>query len=247
MTRGLLITGTDTGVGKTFVGSGLARALCDGGIDVGVMKPAETGHTGGPWPADAHALVTAARSTDPPDLVVPYAFEPPVAPLVAARQAGRTIEVERIVDACERISARHECVLVEGAGGLAVPLGEFGEGDRLFDYADLALRLELPLLVVARAHLGTLNHTFLTLEYARRRGVPLVGVVLNGLDRTLEDPSAPENPSLVEEMGNVPVLGVIERLEGIVDVERMGATVREALDVDHLKNLLVSDPDGGTA
>jgi hypothetical protein len=75
----------------------------------------------------------------------------------------------------------------------------------------------------------------------------VVGVVLNGLDRTLEDPSAPENPSLVEEMGNVPVLGVIERLEGIVDVERMGATVREALDVDHLKNLLVSDPDGGTA
>jgi dethiobiotin synthetase len=245
--RGLLITGTDTGVGKTFVAAGIARALRDDGIDLGVMKPAETDHAEGPWPADALTLATAARVTDPADIVVPYVFEPPVAPLVAARRANRTIEVERIVEAFERIAARHETVIVEGAGGLAVPLAEFGENDRLFDYADLARRLDLPLLIVARAHLGTLNHTALTLEYARQRGVPVVGVVVNGLDHALEDASAPDNPALIEEMGGVPVFGVIERLEGIVDVERMAAAVRASVDLDRLRNLLTSTDDGGPA
>lgn len=245
--RGLLVTGTDTGVGKTFVAAGLARALADDGLDLGVMKPAETDHAHGPWPADARTLVDAARSTDPAEIVVPYVFGPPVAPLVAARMANRAIEVERIADAFERISARHGAVLVEGAGGLAVPLAEFGSGDRLFDYADLALHLDLALLVVARAHLGTLNHTTLTLEYARQRGVPVTGVVVNGLDRTLDDPSAPDNPALIEEMGSVPVLGVIERLEGIVDIERMATAVREAVDLDRLRNLLTSTDDGGLA
>ena len=247
MSRGLLITGTDTGVGKTFVGAGLAWALRREGMNVGVMKPAETDHRDGPWPADAKTLVAAARSEDPADLVVPYVFAPPVAPLVAARRAGRTIEVERIVDAFERVRARHDCVLVEGAGGLAVPLAEFGEGDRLFDYADLARRLDLSVLIVARAHLGTLNHTTLTIEYARQRDLPVVGVVVNGLDRTLEDPSATDNPALIEEMGQVPVIGVIERLEGIVDVERMGIAVREAVDLEPLRTLLASGPDGGFA
>ena len=244
---GLLVTGTDTGVGKTFVTAGIARALKDDGLDVGVMKPAETDHDHGPWPADAQTLATAARVTDPAEIVVPYVFGPPVAPLVAARMANRAIEVERIFDAFERIAARHDTVLVEGAGGLAVPLAEFGERDRLFDYADLARRLDLSILIVARAHLGTLNHTALTIEYARQRGVPVVGVVVNGLDHALEDASAPDNPALIEEMGGVPVLGVIERVEGIVDVERMAAAVRESVDLDRLRNLLTSTDDGGPA
>jgi dethiobiotin synthetase len=240
----IFVVGTDTGVGKTFVAAGLARVLRDRGLDVGVMKPAETDHERGTWPADARTLVEAAKTDDPTEIVVPYVFEPPVAPLVAARRARRAIEVERICDAYERIRARHEFVLVEGAGGLAVPIAEFGEGDRLFDYADLARRLDLPLLVVARAHLGTLNHTALTIEYARQRGVPMAGVVLNGLDPELEDPSVVDNPALIEEMGAVPVLGVIERLEGIVDVERMAAAVRQNVDVDRL---LKTVNDGGSA
>ena len=245
--RGLLVTGTDTGVGKTFVAAGIARVLSDDGVDVGVMKPAEPDHAEGRWPSDAQTLAIAARSGDPADMVVPYVFAPPVAPLVAARMANRAIEIERIFDAFERIAARHETVLVEGAGGLAVPIAEFGECDRLFDYADLAKRLDLALLVVSRAHLGTLNHTALTIEYARQRGVPVTGGVVNGLDRSIEDPSAPDNPALIEEMGGVPVFGVIERLEGIVDVDRMAAAVRESVDLDQLRTLLTSTDDGGPA
>jgi dethiobiotin synthetase len=238
--RGLLITGTDTGVGKTFVAAGLAHSLVAEGIDVGVMKPAETGHepADGPWPRDAKTLAAASQCGDPPDIVVPYVFTPPVAPLVAARRSGRVIEVERLADIFERISARHDFVLVEGAGGLAVPLAEFGEADRLFDFADLARLLDIGLLVVARAHLGTLNHTALTIEYARRRRVPVVGVVVNGLDRSLGDASAIDNPELIEEMGQVPVLGIIDQLEGLVDPARMGEVVRESLDFDRLRSRL---------
>lgn len=239
MNAGLLVTGTDTGIGKTFVAAGLARLWNDAGIDVGVMKPAESGHdplTNGVWPADARCLVAAARVADPLDEVAPYVFVPPVAPLVAARDARRPIEPERLRDRFERISARHSFVVVEGAGGLGAPLAEFGENDRLFDYADLARLFDIPLLVVARAHLGTLNHCFLTVDYARRRGVEVIGVVLNGLDPSLGDASVPANAAMVEEMNEVPVLGVVERVASSdPTVDDMASACRASIDTDRLR------------
>ena len=118
--RGILVTGTDTGVGKTVVAAGLARALVDRGLDVGVMKPAETGWPGadGPWPADAALLRDAARVLDGPDLVVPWVFEPPVAPFVAAREAGQLHLYGVIQDRFGKIAERHAFIVVEGAGGL---------------------------------------------------------------------------------------------------------------------------------
>lgn len=249
--KGLLITGTDTGVGKTFVTAGLAAAFSADGINVGVMKPAETGHdpADGPWPADAKILVQAAGCAEPPEVVVPFVYEPPVAPLVAARMAGRAVDIDTIASCFARIREKHELVLVEGAGGLAVPLAEraghashTGNPARHFDYADLATRLDLALLVVTRAHLGTLNHTALTLEYARQRGATVAGVVVNGLDAHLNDPSAAGNPALIEEMGQVPVFGVIDRVngdgDGDVDTRRMADAVREQLDLDRLRRSL---------
>ena len=242
---GLLVTGTDTGVGKTFVTAGLVRLLRARGIDSGVMKPAETGHAmevGGPWPSDARTLAMAAGVLDPLEEVCPYVFSLPVAPIVAARREGRTIEIERIVDGFERLHARHDFVLVEGAGGISVPIGEFGENDHLFDYADLAKLLGIPLLVVARAHLGTLNHSFLTVQYARSRGVPTVGIVLNGLDPALDDPSVEDNAALAEEMSGVPVLGTVERRLGAVDINTMAEACAHAIDVDRLLARLARDP-----
>lgn len=237
MNRGLLVTGTDTGVGKTFVAAGLARVLADDGVDVGVMKPAETGHepAGGEWPTDAKLLAEASRSSDPRQDVVPYVFEPPLAPLVAARRAGGAISFAHILACFDRIRAGHDFVIVEGAGGLAVPLADHAPGQRPLDYADLARELGLALLVVSRAHLGTLNHTALTLEYALRREVPVVGVVINGLDPSLEDPSTEDNARLIEEMGTVPVLGTIPRLDPDIDPAGMAAAVRQNLDLDRLR------------
>ncbi len=170
-TRGFFVTGTDTGVGKTVVSLALIRGLRRHGLDVGAMKPVETG-VGPEGPLDALALRAAAGDADDLADVCPLRFALPAAPTVAAAAEGREVEVWAIHRAYERLAARHDCIVAEGAGGLLVPLA-----DKLC-MADLARDLDLPLIVVARAALGTLNHTFLTLEAAVSRGLDVAGVVI---------------------------------------------------------------------
>jgi dethiobiotin synthetase len=169
---GLFVTGTDTGVGKTLVACTLVRALRAAGIDAGAMKPVETG-VGEAGPLDALALRRAAGDRDPLDDVCPYRFALPAAPSVAARHAARRIELELLRDAFDHIAARRAAVVVEGAGGLLVPLAP------QLDMAGLAASLALPVVVVARASLGTINHTLLTLEAARARDLEVAGVVVS--------------------------------------------------------------------
>ena len=170
--RGVFVTGTDTGVGKTVIACGLARALRQKGIDVGVMKPCETG-VGPDGPLDALALRSAAGVNDPIEVICPHSFALPAAPSVAAQVEGRVVDLARIRVASKALAARHEFLLVEGAGGWLVPITPE------FAMADLAAELGLPVLVVARASLGTINHTLLTVEAIERRGIPLAGVVVN--------------------------------------------------------------------
>jgi dethiobiotin synthetase len=170
--RGLFVTGTDTGVGKTFVACSLVRALRRRGLDAGAMKPVETG-VGPEGPLDARALRDAAGADDPLELVCPAALPLAAAPSAAARAAGRALRLDVLRAAFERLAARHELLVVEGAGGLLVPLAPG------LDNAELARALGLPLLVVARASLGTINHTRLTLEAARARGLGVLGVVVS--------------------------------------------------------------------
>jgi dethiobiotin synthetase len=169
---GIFITGTDTGVGKTVVTCALARGLRAAGIDVGVMKPIETGvpDTG---PEDARALVRAAGVDDPLELVCPIQYTMPAAPEASAADEGRTTSVDAIAKAYATLSARHDFVLVEGAGGLLVPI------DERTTMASLAERLELGVVIVARASLGTINHTLLTLEACATRALDVVGVVVS--------------------------------------------------------------------
>jgi dethiobiotin synthetase len=172
MHRGVFVTGTDTGVGKTVVACAIAEALRRRGIDVGVMKPIETG-VGAQGPLDAIALAEAAGVDDPMDLVCPQRFELPAAPNIAAAREHRSVDVSAIRTAFLELRERHSFLLVEGAGGLLVPITH--------DYAmvDLMAELRLPILVVARGALGTVNHTLLTLEAIERRGLPLAGVVVS--------------------------------------------------------------------
>jgi dethiobiotin synthetase len=173
MTRpgGLFVTGTDTGVGKTVVTCALARALRKAGVDVGVMKPCETG-VGPAGPEDARALLAASGAGDALDEVCPERLALPAAPSAAAAAEGRAVDLGRIRAAAARLAARHELLLVEGAGGLLVPLAPG------VSMADLAAGLGYPVLVVARGALGTINHTLLTLEALERRGLALAGVVV---------------------------------------------------------------------
>lgn len=194
---GYFVTGTDTGVGKTFVTAALAAALRARGRDVAVFKPVQSGAAVDDPSGDAVLLGA--------DCV--YAFSASLAPLVAARAEGRTIELEPILARARELAREHELLLVEGAGGLLVPLAEG------LDLADLALALGLPLVVVARAALGTVNHTLLTIEAARARGLEIAGVVLNGKS----DESTADNAALIEAGSGVRVLAHIPRLADPAD------------------------------
>lgn len=170
--RGFFVTGTDTDVGKTVVACALVRALRRAGEHVHVMKPVETG-VGEAGPLDAIALSAAAGDPDPLDDVCPVRFPLPAAPNVAARAAGSEIQLEPIRAAYRRLAARGGLLLAEGAGGLLAPLSDETS------MADLAAELGLPVLVVARGALGTINHTRLVLAEIERRGLPLAGVVIS--------------------------------------------------------------------
>lgn len=183
--RGLFVTGTDTGVGKTEVACAILRDARGRGIDVVGMKPAQSGVVAGER-SDAERLRDAAEGAEPIEIVCPYSFGAPLAPAVAARLEGRRVDFPRLVREANALAARHAALVVEGAGGLLVPLAE----ERTF--ADLAVALGLPVLVVARAGLGTVNHTALTVEALRRRDLAIAGIVLNG-GASEEDPSVPHN------------------------------------------------------
>jgi dethiobiotin synthetase len=177
---GVFITGTDTGVGKTVVACELVRRLRGRGIETGVIKPIETG-VGREGPADADALRRASGRRDPIADVCPQQFRLPAAPLVAAAGEGRQVDVSAIANSYDRVRQGCDFVVAEGAGGLLVPIAED------FDMLDLAQHLGLPALLVARAALGTINHTLLSLEVARKRGLEIVGVVISHADGALSE------------------------------------------------------------
>ena len=191
---GVFVTGTDTGAGKTVVACTLARALNAAGVDVGVLKPAETG-VGEDGPLDALALREAAGCDDPLDDVCPLRFAMPAAPTVAAAAEGRSVDAGAILAAYARIRERHGFVVVEGAGGLLVP------ASAELDMAGLAAALDLPILIAARAALGTINHTLLTLEAAERRGLALAGVVVSHTAGVLSDADSSNLAALRASLG----------------------------------------------
>jgi dethiobiotin synthetase len=195
---GLFITGTDTGVGKTWVARHLCRRWKTLGLNVGVFKPAESG--GGD---DARRLMAASGCGDSLELVRPFYWKSALAPAAAAAVEGRAFRLNTALRAWPQLRARHSFLLVEGAGGLLVPL------NRRLDVAGLAQKLKLPLLLVARAGLGTINHTLLTVEAARRRGLRVEAVVLNRPPHG--DASVAGNGAEIRRLGKVRVLGPVAK------------------------------------
>jgi len=205
--RGVFITGTDTGVGKTRVACELLRAVRARGVDAGVMKPVETGVAAahgdtGRLGEDGAALVAAGGVTDSAELISPYRFALPASPLVAARAVGLEVRPECIRSAFATLAARHPWMLVEGAGGWAVPVATG------VDMSHLAVALGLPVIVVARRVLGTINHTRLTVDAVRRAGLTVAAIVLNGAQVPLSpqgDPTLASNAALLAELTGVRV------------------------------------------
>lgn len=218
MSPGLFVTGTDTGVGKTIVTAALARILRLRGVNVGVMKPVTSGceERAGELISEDAELLAWAAGVECDDDVAPYRLRAPLAPVEAAKLDGVKIDFGRIADSYQRLSARHDFVLVEGAGGLMVPLN----GGLLI--ADLATQLKLPLLVVARPDLGTINHSVLTCFAAGHLGLEVKGVIVN---RFPADPGLAEKgaPHQIGSLCGAPILGVWDDIAGTTEqiVERL--------------------------
>ncbi len=221
MKKGIFVTGTDTGVGKTYAAAGMAAALRSQGVNVGVMKPAETGcrmRAGTLIPADTVRLAKAAGTHDSLPLINPYRFRKPLAPSVAAELEGKQIRVSRIMNAYRTLLQRHDFMIIEGAGGIMVPLS----GDYL--YVDLARAIGLPVVVVTRPGLGTINHTLLTISALKERGLSIAGMVINYSDNRRPGLSEKTSSRVIEKISQVPVLGVVQyqagEFGGIVELLR---------------------------
>ncbi len=199
---GLFITGTDTNVGKTLVSCALAAAFTARGRRVGVMKPCETGDGD-----DAECLLAATGRTLSMAHVRPYRLSLPAAPDEAARLAGVQISPVVIREARDEIALHSDCLLVEGAGGLLVPVAPG------WLMADLARALDLDVLVVARMRLGTINHTLLTVEAAQRRSLRVAGIILSATDED-SGPEEAGTPAVIARHTGVPIAGILPHLPG---------------------------------
>lgn len=213
--KGVFITGTDTGVGKTVTAALVVRALKQRGVDVGVMKPVETGCEtiyGMLMPLDGSFLRAMAETDDDIEHIVPVRYRHPLAPLVAADLEERPLDLLKIRDAFAALAGRHEFLVVEGAGGLLVPVAR---RQGIYYMSDLAVDMALPLLIVARPTLGTINHTLLTVEHALRKGLDLRGVIINASSPPQGGIAETTNPEALREVCPVPVLGPLPYTEDL--------------------------------
>lgn len=195
--KALYIVGTDTEVGKTTVTCSLARILRKRRLNVGVMKPISSGTR-----ADSEALKLAAGVEDKLDLINPFHLKYPMAPGVSCRIEKRGIDFERIREILLEFCRRYDIILCESAGGVETPITS-----DLKTNADLIHYLNVPTLIVARAGLGTINHTLMTVGVLRRKGVEIKGIILNGTKRG--DIVERTNPEVIREMSSLPVLSVL--------------------------------------
>ena len=235
-TMGIFVTGTDTGVGKTVVAAALVSLFRAGGIDAVPMKPIQTGCISTPRGDVVVDLEFCLNMADfepslaERKLMGPYCFQAACSPHLAAAQAGEKISISRILNDFSVLNAHHDVVIVEGAGGVLVPIN--GEETML----DLMVRFSLPVLLVTRPWLGTINHTLLSLRELRRAGVAVMGVVFNSCRSSppiqalplpgvghggskdtllLRDEIVHDNRLTVERFSRVPVLGNLPFIEEI--------------------------------
>ncbi|MDP6924596.1 MAG: dethiobiotin synthase [Candidatus Scalindua sp.] len=206
MEKGVFVTGCDTGVGKTVIAGAIAASMKAHGLDVGVMKPVASGAKeieNKLVSGDAVYLRKIIDSTDDDALVNPILLKPPIAPTIAASKAGIPIDIDKILKAYEALTNRHDFVVVEGVGGLMVPI------DDTHFVADLARKMDLALVIVTGDYLGAINHTLLTIEYARNRNLRIKGIVINMLK------NGDDFVREIEKYSSVPVLGTIPFKENV--------------------------------
>ena len=234
MPKGFFITGTDTGVGKTVIAGAIVCLLKSLGLSTGVMKPIESGcsRSGSSLvPHDGTFLKQIAHADDPIADITPSMFESPLAPMSAAEIEKKAVDILRIKQVFTRLSSKYDIVVVEGIGGLMVPLKE--------DYyaLDLARDLNLPLIVAARPGLGTINHTILTVETAIKEGLRVAGVVINYTSPPRNDLAEETNLAILPRILSAGVAGIFPYLEN-PDEESITRAAMANLDAGMLSHYL---------
>jgi len=226
-TKGLFITGTDTGVGKTLIAGAIARSLTDKGLKVGVFKPIATGcHRD--WEGlvsyDTEFLAFCANSELSLATITPVGYTTPAAPIVSAALERTPIDFGRIAAAYQDICRDSGFVIVEGIGGVRVPLTE------KIDLLDLAGEFDLPTVVVTKARLGTINHTLMTIDCLRAAGLKIAGVVINGYDARQSTAAEETAEQIIAQCGVVNILSVVP-FDETVDVENqsLGELILQSL------------------
>ena len=225
--KGLFIMGTDTGVGKTLVTGGIAHVLTEKGLNVGVIKPLVTGcrKEGDELIAgDAEFLAACAQADYPLSTITPVRFEIPAAPTACLMHEDRVVDYDAIVTAYKFLCETCDIVLVEGIGGVMVPI------DNEHTILDLAVQFDLPAVIVARPNLGTINHSLLTIEAVRNAGLPVAGVVISGYDEQTADIPEQTAPGIIEQFGQTQILTIIPKDEdSSVEECKLGEQVIESL------------------
>ncbi|MDR3113388.1 MAG: dethiobiotin synthase [Endomicrobium sp.] len=191
--KGIFVTATDTEVGKTYISCKIAAALKKSGVNCGVFKPVSTGDRN-----DAKALIKASKINETPEAVTPVFFKNPMSPYGASLIENKTFDLKKVWASFEYFTNKYDFTVVEGVGGLLVPL------KKDFYVSDLIKKLRLPVIVVARAGLGTINHTLLTIDKLKRDKQKILGIILNDITG-IKDASAATNAKLIEKAAKLSV------------------------------------------
>jgi dethiobiotin synthetase len=231
---GIFITGTDTGVGKTVIAAGIAMALRARGMKVGVMKPVATGCHGTEKnliPQDAVYLLEAAEN-EYPALTSPSRYRNPLSPNVAAVLEKKEVDITNILRAYRELQKHYDFLIVEGVGGIMVPLKQN------YYVANLVREFKLPVVIVSRPTLGTINHTLLTIDAAMIRGFEIRGLIFNRIPTVNYSIAEITNPKVVGELSGIPVLGCVPEMDD-VDIDscrygRLREVIEERVQIDKI-------------
>ncbi len=232
--KGFFVTATDTSVGKTVITAALIKALVYLGYRTGTMKPIETGcirREGMLIPSDGMFLKAVSGMSEKISLITPFTYERPLAPMVAAEIEGYEVDIQEIMRSFDLIRKDYEAVVVEGVGGLYVPV------KRDYFISDLAKEMGLPLIIVSRPSLGTLNHTLLTVGHALSSGLEVAGIIINYSMEPEMSIAEETNVKALKDMTDVPIIGVFPNLRDLEE-ETLSREALRSIDLDVIKRAM---------
>ena len=236
MSKGIFITGTDTDVGKTVVTAGLLYLLRLHKYNATYFKAALSGaieKNGNLIPGDTSFVSKVAGLNENFKNVTPYVYKTAVSPHLAAHIENRPMDIEKVKEKYGYLKEKYDYVVAEGSGGIICPL--IDNGDKLYHLEDLIKDLKMNVIVVAKAGLGTINHTVLTVKYIKNLGIKVKGLIINGYEDNL---MCNDNIQMIKRLTKVPILGIIDKIPDIENTDNIRRIFKESVKIEDLLNCM---------